>query len=155
MAMTHTSHAADAREGNRTGACDTGAGSQIIFFDGVCGMCNRMVDFVLARDARRAFRFAPLQGSTSRQLLGEAESRELNSVVLVTPSGRFSKSEAVWRIMWQLGGLWKVPALALRCVPRALRDLGYGFVARHRYRWFGKKETCRLPTAEQRARFLS
>jgi predicted DCC family thiol-disulfide oxidoreductase YuxK len=128
--------------------------TRLVFFDGVCGMCSRMVDFVLARDVRGRFRFAPLQGQTSRELLGAEASQSLDSVVLLTREGRYHKSEAVWRIMWSLGGIWRIPACLLRLVPRLMRDWGYTFVARRRYRWFGKKDACRLPTSAERARFL-
>jgi predicted DCC family thiol-disulfide oxidoreductase YuxK len=126
----------------------------VIFFDGVCGICNRFIDFVIARDRAVLFRFAPLQGETARERLPEADLRDLNTMVLWEEQGVFRKSTAAARILIRLGGVWRVMGTALRLVPRPLRDAGYSLVARHRYRIFGKKETCRIPTPAERARFL-
>jgi predicted DCC family thiol-disulfide oxidoreductase YuxK len=130
------------------------AGGPIVFFDGVCGFCNRSVDFVLARDRRGIFRFAPLQGETAQRLLSEADVRDLNSIVLIEGDAVFRKSTAVARILSRLGGLWGFLGAFLRLVPRPLRDLGYATVARWRYAIFGKREACRMPTPAERARFL-
>lgn len=126
----------------------------IIFFDGVCGLCNRFIDFVLRHDARCDFRFAPLQGKTARESLAEADVHDLTTVVLLDESGTRRKSAAVVRVLWKLGGFWKGLAAILWLVPRPLRDMGYSVVARYRYVVFGKKETCRLPSLAERARFL-
>jgi predicted DCC family thiol-disulfide oxidoreductase YuxK len=134
---------------------DPGAGlPPVIFFDGVCGICNRFVDFVIARDRAALFRFAPLQGETARERLPEADLRDLNTMVLWEEQEVFRKSTAAARILIRLGGVWRVMGTALRLVPRPLRDAGYSLVARYRYRIFGKKETCRIPTPAERARFL-
>lgn len=130
------------------------AESPVIFFDGVCGLCNWSVNFVLKHDRRRLFRFATLQGETARNWLQIVPDQPLNSVVLVDAQGAHSKSDAVGRILTRLGGLWTIPGWMLRCTPRPLRNWGYDLVARHRYQWFGKKETCRLPTPDERSRFL-
>jgi predicted DCC family thiol-disulfide oxidoreductase YuxK len=126
----------------------------VIFYDGVCGLCNRWVDFVLARDHGHLFRFAPLQGETARALLKIASDQPLNSVVLVDGTGEYRKSDAIWRMLMKLGGIWVIPGGLLRLVPRPLRNWGYDIIARHRYRLFGKKESCRLPTPAERDRFL-
>lgn len=125
----------------------------VIFFDGVCGLCNAWINFVIARDRGR-FRFGPLQGETARDWLQMSSDRMLDSVTLVDAAGIHRKSDAVWRILMQLGRGWPMAGRLLRLVPRPLSDWGYDFVARHRYRWFGKKATCRLPTPEERARFV-
>lgn len=138
-------------------ACSTlrGPGEvPVIFFDGVCGLCNHWIDFVIARDRRRQFRFAPLQGETARDWLQLAPNESLNSVILCDGTGIHRKSDAVWRILTRLGGTWRIAGSLLRIIPRPLRTWGYDLVARHRYRWFGQKETCRLPTADERERFL-
>lgn len=135
------------------GGCAPGAGP-VIFFDGVCGLCNRWVDFVLAHDRRRVFRFAALQGETARDWLRIAPDEPLNSVVLCDPKGAHRKSDAIWRMLLAIGGIWSVPGWLLRLTPRPVRNWGYDVVARNRYRWFGKKEACRLPTPDERARFL-
>jgi predicted DCC family thiol-disulfide oxidoreductase YuxK len=126
----------------------------VIFFDGVCGLCNAWIDFVIARDSQGRFRFSPLQGTTARDWLQMTPETSLDSVTLVDAAGIHRKSEAVWRILVQLGGAWRPLGWLLRLVPYPLRNWGYDFVARRRYRWFGKKETCRLPTPAERARFL-
>ncbi|MFN0051449.1 MAG: thiol-disulfide oxidoreductase DCC family protein [Planctomycetales bacterium] len=127
----------------------------VIFFDGVCGLCDRWVDFVLKRDASGQFRFAPLQGESAREWLNLADDQALRSVVLVEPQGTFRKSAAVARILIRLGGRWALCGQALRLIPPVLRDWGYDFIAGRRYRWFGKKESCRLPSAAERDRFLA
>jgi predicted DCC family thiol-disulfide oxidoreductase YuxK len=132
---------------------DSGA-APVIFFDGVCGLCNRFIDFVIRRDTGAVFRFAPLQGETARDRLPDADVREVNTMVLCDEQGIFRKSTAAVRILSRLGGVWRVIGGALRLMPRPLRDAGYSLVARYRYAIFGKKETCRIPTAAERARFL-
>lgn len=131
-----------------------GAAEPVIFFDGVCGLCNRFIDFVISHDRAGAFRFAALQGETARERLPEADVRDLNTLVLCDELGVFRKSTAATRILVRLGGVWRVFGTILRIVPRPLRDAGYSLVARNRYALFGKKESCRMPTPAERARFL-
>jgi predicted DCC family thiol-disulfide oxidoreductase YuxK len=135
--------------------------TNVVFFDGVCGLCNRFVDFVLSRDHRGAIRFAPLQGETAgRVVSGEWRvargiQEPITTVVWLDSSGReFVRSAAAVRVLWRLGGVWWLIGWLLWLIPLALRDLGYRIIAANRYRWFGKKETCRLPTPAERARFL-
>jgi predicted DCC family thiol-disulfide oxidoreductase YuxK len=141
-------------EGDRPSAVAAAELSDIVFYDGVCGLCDRFVSFVLPRDRRGVFHFAPLQGETARSRLAEADVRDLTSVVLIDRDGTHRKSAAIDRILRRLGGAWGVLAALLRIVPRPVRDLGYSLIARYRYAIFGKKESCRLPTAAERARFL-
>jgi predicted DCC family thiol-disulfide oxidoreductase YuxK len=140
-------------EGASAGAEPRAELPPIIFFDGVCGLCNRFIDFVIARDRAGLFRFATLQGETARERLPEAD-LDLNTMVLWEEQGILRKSTAAARILTRLGGVWGWCGTALRLVPRPLRDVGYSFVARNRYRIFGKKVTCRMPSAAERARFL-
>ncbi len=126
----------------------------VIFFDGVCGLCNRFVDFVLRRDPTGLFQFSPLQGETAAEWLAQGDVADLKTVVLVDGNRAFRKSAAVIRVLRRLGGFWGVAGAILWLVPRPLRDLGYSWIASNRYAIFGKKETCRLPTAEERSRFL-
>ena len=126
----------------------------VLFFDGVCGLCNRFVDFALPRDRRGVLRFAPLQGETAAQVLDRDDVQSLRSVVLSDARGLHRRSAAVVRVLWLLGGIWSVLGTLLWLIPRPLRDLGYAVVARLRYRVFGRKETCRMPTAAERAKFL-
>jgi len=126
----------------------------VIFFDGVCGLCNRFVDFVLRRRRGREFRFSPLQGETARQWLAGNEWATLNSIVLLDEMGEHRQSTAVVRILRRLGGVWNVAGMLLWLIPRPLRDLGYRAVAASRYRLFGRKETCRLPSEKEKDCFL-
>jgi predicted DCC family thiol-disulfide oxidoreductase YuxK len=127
-----------------------------ILFDGVCNLCNRSVRFVLARDPGERFAFAALQSAKGRELLTRvglaADAR--SSIVLVEGECSFEKSDAVLRIFAGLSGLWPIFAL-LRVVPRKLRDAVYDWIAANRYRWFGQRAECLVPTPEQRRRFLA
>jgi predicted DCC family thiol-disulfide oxidoreductase YuxK len=125
----------------------------IVFFDGVCGLCDRTVNFLLSADRRQSLLFAPLQGETAEALLNESQ-RDLKSMVFLTKGKAYRKSAAAVRILWTLGGCWQVAAGLLWLIPGPVRDLGYNLVAQWRYRIFGKRETCRMPTPEERARFL-
>lgn len=127
--------------------------TQIIFFDGVCVLCNGFVDFVLQRDAERLFKVAPLQGETAKSTLPEELKKNLITVVLWSQGQCFVRSDAALMILQQLGGAYALFRV-FWIVPGPLRDLAYRLVASRRYQWFGKKDSCRLPTAEERARFL-
>ncbi len=126
----------------------------ILFFDGVCGLCNKAVDFVLVRDYQQAIKFAPLQGDTARRLLTPAEVENLNTMILWVKGRSYRKSAAAVRVLWRLSLGWKILGTLLWLIPLPLRNLGYTLVARNRYRFFGKKESCRLPTPAERLRFL-
>ena len=145
-ATTDASIAADRREIESV--------RRILFFDGVCGLCNWSVDFVLKRDLRGVFQFAPLQGETAQALLTRQDVNQLDSVVLWIGGLKYRKSAAVVRVLWQLGYGWLVLGVVIWLIPLPLRNLGYSIVARNRYQLFGKKETCRLPTPAERNRFL-
>ncbi len=132
----------------------------ILLFDGVCGLCNGLVKFVLKRDRTGRIRFAPLQGKAAAEILARhgKDPRDLDTVYLVldpfTPQERLLvKGRAICTLLQRLGGVWTIPALG-RFLPRALVDFFYDVVAKNRYRWFGKLEACPVPTKEQLARFL-
>jgi predicted DCC family thiol-disulfide oxidoreductase YuxK len=151
--------------------------SSIVFFDGVCNLCNGFVDFLVRHDRRQVLRFASLQGNTARKLLGPGAGEILSSVVFYqnesdnefgnkfgnqpgNESGNSpvsgsttTESLAVIQILSQLGGAWR-GLIILKLIPSFVRDPIYRFVARNRYRWFGKRETCRLPSPDERALFL-
>ena len=130
------------------------ASHPVVFFDGVCGLCNGFVDFTLARDQVGRFRFAALQGETFRGAdLGETRPAELTSIVLWENHHAYIKSDAVLKILEGLGGGWALLTL-LRLVPASGRDFVYDLVAENRYRWFGRRDTCRLPSPEEQRRFL-
>jgi predicted DCC family thiol-disulfide oxidoreductase YuxK len=118
----------------------------ILFYDGVCGLCNRLVQFVLLNDQQKIMQFAPLQGETAEGYVYclPASIQSLNTIVYFYPlSGKvYTKSSAMVRVLWDMGGKWRFLSILLWCVPFLIRDLGYWFVAKIRYRLFGKKESC-------------
>ncbi|MCA9039618.1 MAG: DUF393 domain-containing protein [Planctomycetaceae bacterium] len=128
--------------------------NSILFFDGVCGMCNRVVDFVMRHDKTGKIKVAPLQGETAKEKLLEEDRVQLSSVVFINQLGVFRHSSAVARLLWELGGVWKWLGWLLWLIPKPIRNWGYRVVAKHRYRFFGQKEACRMPTPEERTRFL-
>jgi predicted DCC family thiol-disulfide oxidoreductase YuxK len=123
----------------------------VVLFDGVCNLCNGAVRFILARDPAGLFRFASLQSEAARRLLRDDGRAE--TIVLLEAGKTYTKSTAALRIARGLRFPWPL-LYAFVAVPRPLRDLVYDWVARHRYRWFGKRETCLLPTSEVRGRFV-
>lgn len=128
----------------------------IVFYDGVCGLCDRSVRFLLKRDKLQNLCFAPLQGETARQRTDCPPERR--SVIFVCHAGTpqeqtYTRSEAALRLLDHIGGFWRIVAW-LRIIPRPLRDGVYDFIASRRYRWFGKFDACRVPPAEWRNRFL-
>ena len=126
--------------------------SPVILFDGVCNLCNGFVQFVIARDPGARFRFAALQSDSARRLL-DGLGAVPDSVVLVDGGRVYTRSAAALRIARRLPFPWSL-AQALIVVPRPLRDWVYDRIARHRYRWFGRKDVCMIPTPDLRARFL-
>jgi len=129
-------------------------GHPIIFFDGVCGLCNAVVDRLLRADRDALFRFAPLQGETARALLSPQDDDPLRwTLVYLDERGLHTQSDAALESCRRLGGMWRLLSL-LRVLPRPLRDAAYRVVVRNRYRWFGRREACRVPSAAERARFL-
>ena len=130
----------------------------VILYDCVCGLCNRLVRFVLKRDTYARFRFASLQSVYAARILQlhDLDPQDLDTVYVVQESGErpAARSDAVISILRELGGFWTAIAVALRILPKSLRDWGYGVVARRRYRIFGKHQTCPLPEERYRDRFL-
>ena len=127
----------------------------VLLFDGVCNFCNASVVRMIRRDTEGRLRFASLQSDAAKRLLADAGVPEtyFDSVVLIDDDGVHTHSDAAVRIARILGFPWSL-AITLRVLPRSARDALYRFVARHRYRWFGKRETCMIPTPEQASRFL-
>lgn len=127
----------------------------VLLFDGVCNLCNSSVQFIIERDPRAHFRFASLQSEEGQALLNRFEDRpaDLSSVVLVQDGQLYSRSDAALRVARQLGRGWPL-LYALIVVPRPIRDAVYNWIARNRYRWFGKKEACMIPSPDLKSRFL-
>mgnify|MGYP001810099815 CR=1 FL=1 len=126
-----------------------------LLYDGLCGLCDATVQFVLARDRVGTLRFATLQGTEGAALRAAHPALAgVDSVILLDADGAHVRSEAALRLGRYLGGGWRWVAAVAAWVPRPVRDAGYAVVARWRYRVFGRREACRPPSAAQRARFL-
>ena len=133
----------------------------IVLYDGVCGLCNRMVQFVLKLDRNAAFRFASLQSPFAARILTRhgANPTDLDTFYVVVNDNEageklLSRSYAVAYVLKQVGGIWKLAAVVLDMMPRVLCELAYNAVARNRYRIFGRYDSCPLPSPETRSRFL-
>ena len=136
------------------------APSAIIFYDGLCGLCNRLNPFILKRDRVAVFRFAPLQSEFARDLLAkyDVEAGDLAMLYLLVDQGLpterlLSRAEAVLYVLGQLGSIWKVISL-LSVLPDWLLNAAYDLVARNRYRLLGRYDACPLPKPEWRERFI-
>jgi predicted DCC family thiol-disulfide oxidoreductase YuxK len=126
----------------------------IIYYDGYCGLCDTFVGFVLARDRKGRYQYAPLSGETARGRFGESFDLDDPQTVLLEEAGMVrERSDAALAILTGLGGVWKLFQV-FRIVPRSIRDWVYDFVARHRFKWFGRRSECRIPAPEERQRFL-
>ena len=132
----------------------------IVLYDGVCGLCNHLVQFLLKRDSHDRFRFASLQSEFANKILTNhgVDPRDLDTVYAVREYGQtnqnlLARSDAILFMLTELGGLWNVAGVG-RLLPKAFRDAVYKIVARNRYRVFGKHESCILPAPEHRAKFL-
>ena len=129
----------------------------VILFDGVCNLCNHSVNFIIDRDPQARFRFAALQSPAAQALLAARglppPAAEPESILLLAGDKVHQRSGAALRIARGLRGAWPLLS-AFLLVPAPLRDWVYRWIARNRYRWFGKSDTCRMPTPELKARFL-
>lgn len=126
---------------------------KIVFFDGVCNLCNSLIDWLIRHDEHGTLQFAPLQGVTAQEKLGVSSTGDPTTIIYWREGERLERSAAVIHILADLGGLYRLTALAL-FLPPFLRDPLYWLVARFRYTLFGRRQTCRLPTLEEKARFL-
>lgn len=128
----------------------------VILFDGVCNLCNNSVLFVIKRDPKKKFRFASLQSEFGRNQMRNfrLDDSELNSVLLVKQDKLFQKSNAALEIARQLTGGWPL-LYGFIIIPSFIRDGVYNWISRNRYRWFGRKEACMIPTPELKARFVA
>ncbi|TKD65991.1 thiol-disulfide oxidoreductase DCC family protein [Flavobacterium sp. ASW18X] len=129
---------------------------KIILFDGVCNLCNGAVQFIIKRDKRSVFKFASLQSEIGKRLTKERgiDTELLDSIILIEPGiAYYSKSTAALQIMKSFGGIWNLTRL-FTVLPEGFRDIVYDFIAKNRYKWFGKKDACMIPTPELQSRFL-
>ncbi len=131
--------------------------SPVLFFDGECNLCNSLVQFVLKRDKKKQFLFAPLQspyGKKAREQTGGTDNESTDSFILYNKGVYYIRSSASLHMFRLLGGLWALLYAGI-IFPRFIRDAVYNFVARNRYKWFGRRDTCMIPTPDVMARFLS
>ena len=125
----------------------------VILFDGVCNFCNSSINLVIRNDKKAYFQFAPLQGEIAQQLVGNRILPTPESVILLEDGKIYEKSTAALRIAKKLDGLWPI-VYVLSIIPKLIRDPIYDLIARNRYNWFGKKESCMNPGPDIRNRFL-
>ena len=127
----------------------------IVFFDGVCNLCNQSVQFLIRKDKKDIFKFASLQSQTGQEFC-KAQNislNELTSVIYFKDGKTHIKSSAALHALNDLGGLWRL-SFGFMIVPKFIRDFVYDLIAKNRYRLFGKRQECMLPTAENKAKFL-
>ena len=127
-----------------------------MLFDGVCNLCNGAVQFIIKRDGKDIFRYAALQSPTGEKLLQERgiDTAALDSIILIDPGvAYYTKSDAALEIGRHLNG-YRTLSIVLQWIPTGLRNIAYDFVAKNRYRWYGKKEACMVPTPALKAKFL-
>lgn len=130
---------------------------QLILFDGVCNLCNNSVLYVIKRDKKDKFLFAPLQGEVGKSITSQfqIDTTKIDSILLYNPAKKkvYSKSTAALQVAKQLNFPTKLMTVFL-IIPTFIRNLVYDFVAKNRYKWFGKKDACMIPTPELKAKFL-
>jgi predicted DCC family thiol-disulfide oxidoreductase YuxK len=127
----------------------------VIFFDGLCNLCNGAVQFTIERDRRNVFRFASLQSDFAREKLKDfnVEPAEGSSFVLLEEGKIYQRSTAALRVAKKLKGLWPL-LYTFIIIPPFIRDAVYNYIAKNRYKWFGKQESCWIPTPELKSKFL-
>lgn len=129
---------------------------KIILFDGVCNLCNSSVQFVIRHDKRDIFRFVSLQSELGQKILNHIGISRLqtDSTILYVPEkGHYIKSDVAFKILKDINGIYKL-LLIFSILPKKLLDIIYDYVAKNRYKWFGQKESCMIPTPELKSKFL-
>ena len=134
----------------------TTAAHPIILFDGVCNYCNSILNYIIKHDHKKRFRYAHLQSKAGQDLLEQyGFPRDmLDTVVLIENGNAYIKTDVTARVAPHLSGIAKL-GVVLRIIPRAVRDFGYDIISRNRYKWWGKQDTCIMPTPDVRERFLA
>lgn len=128
--------------------------NKIVLFDGVCNFCNSSVQFIIKHDTSNSLKFASLQSSIGQALLNKyAIPKDVDSVIFIENNQAYTKSSAALKIANYFGGFWKLLQIFM-VVPTFIRNFFYDIIAKNRYRWFGKKDSCMLPSPEIRNRFL-
>jgi len=128
---------------------------KIILFDGVCNLCNGVVTYIIKRDNKNVFKFAALQSEIGQQLISKfnIDTSKVDSIILIDGEKHYIKSSAALHIAKQLSGAYPL-LFGFMIVPKFIRNAVYDYIARNRYKWFGKKESCMIPTSELKAKFL-
>ena len=126
---------------------------KVVFFDGYCGLCNGFVDFMMRIDRKGTFKFSALQSEFAKANLRPEDVADLKSLVVLIDGKTYRKAKGVIIALASLGGAWKFISI-FRILPASFLNLCYDFIATNRYKFFGKRETCRLPTPEEMTRFL-
>lgn len=127
-------------------------GNPILLFDGVCNLCNNTVDFIIRRDRKKTLLFASLQSSFGQEIKSILH-KDIDSIVFIEDSKLFIKSEAALKIAAYLGFPYNLLLIG-KILPKKWRDKSYDYVARNRYKWFNRKDSCRIPAPEERNRFI-
>lgn len=125
----------------------------IVFFDGVCNLCNASVQWVIRHDSKCKFQFAPLQGSTAKSSISKEQLKSVDSIVYFDGLKFYIKSSAALKILSKMGFPYNM-SMVFFIVPGFIRNAVYDIVARNRYKWFGKQDSCMIPTPELKRRFL-
>lgn len=128
---------------------------KIILFDGVCNLCNSSVNFIIDRDKSNQFKFASLQSEAGKSFLRSfnIENVKLETLFFLYGNKCYDQSTAVLKVVKYFPGLWKLFYIFI-IIPKPLRDFFYKIIAKNRYKWFGKKDSCRVPTPELKEKFL-
>lgn len=127
----------------------------VVLFDGVCNFCNSSVNFIMARDGKDKFRFAALQSGAGTELQKKFgfNPNDLSSFILVEGERYYTKTTGALRVAKHLGFPWSLSYIFI-IIPHFIRNISYNIIAKYRYKWFGKREACRIPTQEEKAKFL-
>ena len=131
-------------------------GKSIILFDGVCNFCNSSVNFIIDRDYKNRFMFASLQSDSGKELLNRfgLDAENLKTIILIEGEKYYTKTTAALRIAKELRGAWKLFYVFI-IVPPIIRNIFYNILSKYRYRWFGKRDACRIPSPEEKEKFLN
>lgn len=127
----------------------------IILFDGVCNLCNNTVQFLIKRDPEGKFKFASLQSEAGQELLRhfDLSTRDFETFIYIIGDECYTRSTAALRVLNELGGLWRAFYMFM-LIPKPIRNSLYRVISKNRYRWFGKRDSCMVPTPERKERFL-
>jgi len=127
----------------------------VILFDGICNFCNGTVNFIIERDKGKRFKFAALQSEAGQRILKKLNVNvtDFDTIILTDGERYFERSTAALKILKGLGGIWQI-FYSLMIIPAFIRNFFYDIIAKNRYKWFGKRDTCRIPTPELRESFL-